>query len=192
MRRYDREAAGDEIIQVEFFESATDRVALVPCARARTQRKGNRARAPGCAGSRKLRSSGPSGRTPIERERTKCPGCAGSSRKTARRSTSSVCEMRSSTEAQQRFEANFVRKRAAEFDQRAPVIEPVAIEKVIETRLHPIAQRLKQKRSHDNGDHSARRARLARPCERVRRSPRSPRSRWRRRRPWQTYKPGRA
>ena len=61
--------------------------------------------------------------------------------------------------AEQRLEADFIRERAPEFDQRAAIVEPVAIEEVIEARLHPIAQRLDQKcRDHD-GDHRAGRAR---------------------------------
>ena len=40
--------------------------------------------------------------------------------------------------AEQRFEANFVGEGAAEFDQRAAIVEPIAIEEAIETGLHAI------------------------------------------------------
>ena len=58
---------------------------------------------------------------------------------------------------QHRLEAHFIGQRAAEFNQRAPVIQPVAIEKAIQPRLNPFAERLKQKRRDDDGDHAAHR-----------------------------------
>ena len=66
----------------------------------------------------------------------------------------------------QRFEAHFVRQRAAEFDQRAAIVEAVAVEEAVKPRLHPVAQRLEQKRSHYDRDHRARRARRQRGVER--------------------------
>ena len=53
---------------------------------------------------------------------------------------------------------HFVRERAAELDQRAPVIKPVAIEEAIQTRLDPIAEGLKDKRGENDGDDIAGRA----------------------------------
>ena len=60
--------------------------------------------------------------------------------------------------AHQRLEAHFVRERAAEFNQRAAIIQSVAIEEAIEPRLHAVAQRLDQERRDHDGDHRARRA----------------------------------
>ena len=57
--------------------------------------------------------------------------------------------------AEHRLEAHFVRKRAAEFDQRAAIVETIAIEEAIEARLNPFAERLEQKRGDDDGDHAA-------------------------------------
>src|SRR5215472_13259560 len=51
----------------------------------------------------------------------------------------------------------FVRQRAAKFDQGAAIVEPVAIEKTIQARLNPLAERLEQKRRNDDGDHPANR-----------------------------------
>ena len=54
--------------------------------------------------------------------------------------------------AEHGIEAHFLGKRAAEFDQRAAIVEPVAVEEMIEARLHPVAKRLKQECSDDDGD----------------------------------------
>ena len=93
-------------------------------------------------GSRKLKSSGPSGRSPIERDRTNWPGLRGVLEKDGQAIDQQSLRNPIEHGAEQRFETHFVRERAAEFDQRAAIVEAVAIEKVIETRLHPIAQGL--------------------------------------------------
>jgi hypothetical protein len=64
--------------------------------------------------------------------------------------------MRSITDCQHRLQVHFVGERAAEFDQRAAVIEAVAIEEVVQPRLHPFAQRLKQEGGDDDGDDAPR------------------------------------
>ncbi len=53
------------------------------------------------------------------------------------------------------FQAHFVGERAAEFDERAAVIEAIAVEETVEARLHPLAQRLDQKRGDDDRDDAA-------------------------------------
>src|SRR5229473_7031348 len=52
-------------------------------------------------------------------------------------------------------ETHFVRQRASEFDERAAVIKAIAVEKAVQARLDPLAERLEQKRGYDNGDHAA-------------------------------------
>ena len=59
---------------------------------------------------------------------------------------------------QQRFEADFVGERAAEFDQGAAEVQAVAVEEMIELGLHEIAQWLEQKGRHHDGNHVAGRA----------------------------------
>ena len=53
---------------------------------------------------------------------------------------------------QHRIEAHFGGERAAEFDQRAAIIETVAVEETVQARLNPVAKRLKQKRGDHDGD----------------------------------------
>src|SRR5260370_12001847 len=52
-------------------------------------------------------------------------------------------------------ESHFVGQGASEFDERATVIEAVAVEEAVQARLDPLAERLEQKRGYDNGDHAA-------------------------------------
>src|SRR5580704_5725451 len=57
------------------------------------------------------------------------------------------------------LEANFVGERATEFDERAAVIEAVAIEKAVEASLNADAQRFDEESGDDNGDDGSGRAR---------------------------------
>src|SRR6266852_2220769 len=54
----------------------------------------------------------------------------------------------------QGFEAHFVRQGAPEFNQRAAIVEAVAVEKAVEAPLNPFAERLEQKGCDNNGDHA--------------------------------------
>ena len=50
---------------------------------------------------------------------------------------------------------DFVRERAAKFNQRAPVVQTVAVEETIEPSLNPFAEGLEKKCSDDDGDDAA-------------------------------------
>src|ERR1700734_671426 len=54
-----------------------------------------------------------------------------------------------------RLETDFIGERAAEFDQRAAIVQAIAIEEAIEACLNPFTERLEQKRSNNNGDDAA-------------------------------------
>src|SRR3984893_5171958 len=56
------------------------------------------------------------------------------------------------------IEAHFVGERAAELDQRAAVIETIAVEKTIQARMNPFPEGLKEERGDYDGDHAADRA----------------------------------
>src|ERR1700688_578795 len=57
--------------------------------------------------------------------------------------------------AQHGVETHFIGEGAAEFNQGAPVVEPVAVEETIQARLNPFAKRLKQEGGNDDSDHAA-------------------------------------
>ena len=57
--------------------------------------------------------------------------------------------------AEHGLKPHFVGERAAEFDQGAAIVQTVAIEEAIETRLNPFAERLEEKRGDDDGDDAA-------------------------------------
>src|SRR5205085_11343553 len=59
--------------------------------------------------------------------------------------------------AEHGIKPHFVRQRAAKFDQRAAVIEAVAVEEAVQAGLNPFAEGLKQKCGDDNGDHASHR-----------------------------------
>ena len=153
------EAAGDEIVQVELLERAADRIGFLAAARADSKkRQPRRERRPRRVEKAQIeRAFG--AHVPSSATSTNWPGCAG----ILEEDGEAVDEqrLRNAVEhgAEQRLEADFVGERAAEFDQRAAIVEAVAIEEVVEARLHPVAQRLEQERGDDDGDHRAGRAR---------------------------------
>ena len=68
-----------------------------------------------------------------------------------------------------RVEAHFVRQRPAEFDQRPPVVQAVAVKEAVQAGLRPVTERLEQKSRNHDGDnfagYSARHSRVEHPAD---------------------------
>ena len=148
------EAAGDEIVQVELFDRAAHGFGLVRCGARRFEKQAAalERRPRGIEKAQIERAFGP------KTHRARKHELAGM-RRIFEENGQAIHQqrLRNAVEhrAEQRLEAHFVRERAPEFNQRAAIVQPVAVEEMIEARLHPIAQRLEQKcRDHD-GDHGA-------------------------------------
>ena len=148
------ETAGNEIIEVEFFESAADGLGFL---------------GGGARGFKEQAATGKGWAGWVEKrkiERAFGTQAHGAGKHKAARSSRVLQENREAIDQQglrdaiehgtdQRFEADFVGERAAEFDQGAAIIEAIAIEEAVEARLHPFAQGFDEESGDDDGDDAA-------------------------------------
>src|ERR1700676_407420 len=148
-------AARNEIVEVQLLQRVADRIAYVSGSARRLEEKRS-------AGE--LYASRLAQKTQIERLRkphthgTRQTHLAGLRRIFHEdRQTVDQQSLRDAVHhrTEHRFDANFVGQRAAKFDECTAVVQAVAVEKTVEARLNPFAERLKEKGSYDDGDHAA-------------------------------------
>jgi len=148
------DAAGNIVIEVELFESAANGFAnLSSCAgRLKKQRS-----------ARKL-GPGRSEETEIERLRkTHTHRASQAETSRARNVLDKYGEavdkerLRDAVHhrAKHRLKPHFVCERAAELDQGAPIVQAVAVEETVETRLNPFAEGLEKQSGDNDGDDAA-------------------------------------
>src|SRR5208282_6070203 len=151
------EAAGDEIVEVEFLERMANRVGFPRGAGGFKEEAATRERRP-----RRVEKTQIEGAFGAESHRAGQHEPAGIIR-ILEENGEAIDEQRLGKPiehgAEERINANFIRERAAELDECAAIVEAVAIKKVVEARLHPVAQRLKEKCGDDDGDHRSEGAR---------------------------------
>src|SRR6266404_918161 len=155
------DAAGDEIIQIELLERAADGLADV------TRRTGRlkKERPAGELGPGRLEKTKVQGFEEPHTHGTRDAHLAGLQR-IFHKNRKPIDEQRLGDAVHDRaehgIEAYFIRQGAPEFNQRAAIVEAVAVEKAVEAPLNSFAERLEQKGCDNNGDHAANRARRLR------------------------------
>src|SRR4029077_10485099 len=148
------DAAGDKIIQIKLLERAADRLADV------TRRTGRlkKERPAGELGPGRLEKAEIQGFGKPHTHGTRDAHPAGL-QGIFHKNRQPVDEQRLGDAVHDRaehgIEAHFVRQRAPEFNQRAAIVEAVAVEKAVEAPLNPFAEWLEQKGCDNNGDHAA-------------------------------------
>ena len=148
------DAAGHKVVEIELFEGAPDGIADL----SRRARRLEKERPAGELGPGRTQESQIQRFGKAHAHGTSNPHLTGSQRVFhENRQPVDQQGLRDAVHdrTQHGVDPHLIRKGTPEFNQRAPVIETVPVEKAVQTRLNPLAEWLEQKRRDDDGDHAA-------------------------------------